>query len=113
VLIDCPGSANVLSAALAAADRALVVAQPTLKELEGLPALEQTIAKVASLYNTALKSCRRSSRASCRRPRQDGSTPTGSPSCGLYAELVTSPIRQERRRPGGPAVACRCRRSRR
>jgi chromosome partitioning protein len=56
VLIDCPGSANVPSvAALAAADRALVVAQPTLKELEGLPALEQTIAKVASLYNTALK----------------------------------------------------------
>jgi chromosome partitioning protein len=56
VLIDCSGSANVLSvAALAAADRALVVAQPTLKQLEGLPALAQTITKVASLYNTALK----------------------------------------------------------
>ena len=40
---------------LMAADHALAVAQPTLKELEGLPALEETIPKVASRYNRDLR----------------------------------------------------------
>jgi chromosome partitioning protein len=100
VLIDCPGSANVLSVvALAAADRALVVAQPTLKELEGLPALEQTIAKVASLYNTALKLSAVIPRivppSSSGRLYADGLTQLRA----LYRELVTSPIRRSVRVP--------------
>ncbi len=55
VIIDCPGSASVLTVAgLVAADTVLAVAQPTLKELEGLPALEETITKIAGLYNPGL-----------------------------------------------------------
>jgi cellulose biosynthesis protein BcsQ len=100
VFSDCPGPANVLSAALAAADRALVVAQPT-QELEGLPALEQTIAKVASLYNTALRLSAVIPRivppSSSGRLYADGLT-----SCGLYAELVTSPIRRSVGVPEAP-----------
>jgi chromosome partitioning protein len=100
VLIDCPGSANVLSvAALVAADHALAVAQPTLKELEGLPALEETIAKVSSLYNPAL---RLSAVIPCIVPPStsgrlyaDGLTQLRE----LYGQLVTSPIRRSVRVP--------------
>jgi len=100
VLIDCPGSANVLSvAALVAADHALAVAQPTLKELEGLPALEETISKVASLYNPGL---RLSAVIPCIVPAissgrlyVDGLTQLRE----LYGELVTSPIRRSVRVP--------------
>jgi hypothetical protein len=38
-----------------AADHALEVAEPTLKELEELPALEEIIAKLASRYNRDLR----------------------------------------------------------
>jgi chromosome partitioning protein len=100
VLIDCPGSANVLSvAALVAADHALGVAQPTLKELEGLPALEETIAKISSLYNPAL---RLSAVIPCIVPPStsgrlyaDGLTQLRE----LYGQLVTSPIRRSVRVP--------------
>lgn len=55
VIIDCPGAANLLTiAALVAARSVLAVATPTLKELEGLPNLEETIAKVRSMYNPNL-----------------------------------------------------------
>jgi chromosome partitioning protein len=100
VFIDCPGSANVLTvAALVAADHALAVAQPTLKELEGLPALEETITKVATLYNPAL---RLSAVIPCIVPPTssgrlyaDGLTQLRK----LYGDLVTSPIRRSVRVP--------------
>jgi chromosome partitioning protein len=100
VLIDCPGSANVLSvAALVAADHALAVAQPTLTELEGLPALEETIAKVACQYNPALRLSAVIpgivSSVSSGRLYADGLTQLRQ----LYGELVTSPIRRSVRVP--------------
>lgn len=100
VIIDCPGSASVLTVAgLVAADTVLAVAQPTLKELEGLPALEETITKVASLYNPGLKL---SAVIPCIVPP---------PSAGalyadglaqireLYGDLVTPPVRRSVRVP--------------
>ena len=100
VLIDCPGSANVLTvAALVAADHALAVAQPTLTELEGLPALEETIVKVTSVYNPALHL---SAVIPCIVPPSssgrlyaDGLTQLRA----LYGELVTSPVRHSVRVP--------------
>jgi chromosome partitioning protein len=54
-LIDCPGSLTVLTvAALIAADSALTVTQPTLKELAGVPAIEETVDEVSGAYNPAL-----------------------------------------------------------
>jgi chromosome partitioning protein len=91
VLIDCPGSANVLSvAALVAADHALAVAQP---------ALEETIGKVSSLYNPALQL---SAVIPCIVPPStseqlyaEGLTQLRE----LYGALVTSPIRRSVRVP--------------
>lgn len=55
VIIDCPGAASVLTvAALVASRTVIAVATPTLKELEGLPNLEETIAKIRGMYNPEL-----------------------------------------------------------
>jgi chromosome partitioning protein len=55
VIIDCPGAASVLTiAALVASRSVLAVATPSLKELEGLPNLEETIAKVRGMYKPDL-----------------------------------------------------------
>ncbi len=55
VLVDCPGSMSVLTvAALAAATSVITVTQPTIKELEGLPKLEETINDVADAYRPGL-----------------------------------------------------------
>lgn len=54
--IDCPGSLSVLTiAALVASDYALTVTQPTIKELEGIPKMEQTVRDVAAAYNPKLR----------------------------------------------------------
>lgn len=51
-LIDCPGSLNILTVgALVAATHAVTVTQPTIKELAGVPAFEETVRDVAGAYN--------------------------------------------------------------
>jgi chromosome partitioning protein len=55
VMIDCPGSMSVLTvAALVASDAVVTVAQPTLKELAGVPKLDATVAEVARAYRPGL-----------------------------------------------------------
>lgn len=55
VMIDCPGSMSVLTvAALVASHAVITVAQPTLKELAGVPRLEATIGEVAQAYRPGL-----------------------------------------------------------
>jgi chromosome partitioning protein len=55
VLIDCPGAMSILTvAALVAATSVITVTQPTFKELEGLPKMEETIAEVAGAYKPGL-----------------------------------------------------------
>jgi chromosome partitioning protein len=55
-IIDCPGALSVLTiAALVASDFAITVTQPTIKELEGIPKMEQTIADVSGAYNPKLR----------------------------------------------------------
>lgn len=56
VLVDCPGSVSIVTvAAMVAADAVVTVTQPTLKELQGLPELEATIAEVAEAYRPGLR----------------------------------------------------------
>lgn len=100
VIIDCPGSASVLTvAALVAADRVIAVAQPTLKELEGLPALEETIAKVANLYNPGLAL---SAVIPCIVPPASAGTLYSDGLAQMremYGDLVTPPVRRSVRVP--------------
>jgi len=100
VIIDCPGSASVLTVAgLVAADNVIAVAQPTLKELEGLPALEETITKVASLYNPGLKLC---AVIPCIVPPASAGTLYSDGLAQmreLYGDLVTPPVRRSVRVP--------------
>lgn len=101
VLIDCPGSANVLTvAALAAADHAIAVAQPTLKELEGLPALEDTIEKVRSRFQNP--TLRLSAVIPCIVPPATSGAVYADGLARLrelYGDLVTSPVRRSVRVP--------------
>lgn len=56
VIIDCPGTASLLTvAAMVAAQSVIAVTAPTLKELEGLPNLEETIASIRDTHNPGLK----------------------------------------------------------
>lgn len=100
VIIDCPGSASVLTVAgLVAANHVIAVAQPTLKELEGLPALEETIGKVASLYNPGL---RLSAVIPCIVPPASAGTLYSDGVVQLqelYGDLVTPPVRRSVRVP--------------
>ncbi|AIF41876.1 hypothetical protein HX89_14290 (plasmid) [Dermacoccus nishinomiyaensis] len=51
VLIDCPGTIGLMTVmALVAADAALTVAQPSMKELEGIEELEKTISEVRKFF---------------------------------------------------------------
>jgi chromosome partitioning protein len=55
-LIDCPGALSILTvAALVAADSVVTVANPTVKEISGIPSLVRTIEEVAASYNGKLK----------------------------------------------------------
>lgn len=55
VLIDCPGALSILTiAGLVAADLAVTVAQPTIKELAGVPRIEATVAEVRDAYRPGL-----------------------------------------------------------
>lgn len=55
-IIDCPGALSVLTInALVAADAVVTVAQPSIKELAGLPKLESTIEDVRGAYNPKLR----------------------------------------------------------
>lgn len=100
VIIDCPGSASILTVAgLVAADHVIAVAQPTLKELEGLPALEETITKVASLYNPGLAL---SAVVPCIVPPASAGTLYSDGLAQLqelYGDLVTPPVRRSVRVP--------------
>ncbi|NHC44484.1 ParA family protein [Motilibacter aurantiacus] len=54
-IIDCPGALSIFTiAALVAADSVITVAQPTVKELAGVPKLEGTVEDVRSAYNPKL-----------------------------------------------------------
>lgn len=56
VLIDCPGTIGLMTvAALVASDEVLTVTQPTSKELEGIGALEATIAEVVEDFDKDLE----------------------------------------------------------
>lgn len=56
VLIDCPGTIGLMTvAALVASEAVVTVTQPTSKELEGIGALEATIAEVAEDFDKALE----------------------------------------------------------
>lgn len=56
VLIDCPGTIGLMTvAALVASHAVITVTQPTSKELEGIGALEVTIAEVAEDFDKALE----------------------------------------------------------
>lgn len=55
VVVDCSGSMNIVTiAALVAATGVITVAQPTMKELAGVPKLETTVAEVAQAYRPGL-----------------------------------------------------------
>ncbi|MBU2698908.1 ParA family protein [Pimelobacter sp. 30-1] len=55
-LIDCPGSIGILTiAALVAADAVITVATPSIKEISGIPPLQQTVLEVATAYNPKLQ----------------------------------------------------------
>lgn len=55
-LIDCPGALSILTVgALVAADFAITVTQPGLKEMAGIPAFEETIEQVRDSYNSTLR----------------------------------------------------------
>lgn len=101
VVIDCPGSSSVLTVGglVATTGAVVAVAQPTLKELEGLPALEETIEKVASLYKPGL---RLSAVIPCIVPPASAGTLYAEGlkrMRELYGDLVTSPIRRSVRVP--------------
>ncbi|WP_232550060.1 ParA family protein [Propioniciclava soli] len=52
VLIDCPGSLQLVSiSAMVAADHVLTVAFPTMKEIQGIPALIDALDEVRELLN--------------------------------------------------------------
>lgn len=54
-LIDCPGALSVLTVgALVAADFAITVTQPGLKEMTGVPAFQETVEQVRDAYNPTL-----------------------------------------------------------
>ena len=55
VLIDCPGSVSTMTlAACVAADAVITVARPTLKEIEGIPQMQQLVNDVAEAYRPGL-----------------------------------------------------------
>lgn len=55
-LIDCPGSIGLLTVeALVAADSAVTVAMPTVKELAGLPRIDQVVEQVRAAYRPKLR----------------------------------------------------------
>lgn len=91
VIVDCPGSMSVLTiAALVASDAVVTVAQPTLKELAGVPRLDATIGEVARAYRPGLKM---SAVVPCivpgiRRRDAEGEETTGSSSGAVYSEAL-------------------------
>ena len=100
VLIDCPGSMSVTTvAALVAATGVVTVAQPTLKELAGVPKLETTVADVAQAYRPGLTL---GAVVPCIVPPSSSGT-LYSESLALlresYGALVTPPVRRSVRVP--------------
>ncbi len=100
VVIDCPGAAGVLTiAALVAARYVLAVAAPTLKELEGLPNLERTLAEVNAAYNPHLELA---AVIPCNVPPASAGTLYVEGLNQLrdaYGDLVTPPVRRSVRVP--------------
>ncbi len=109
VVLDCPGALGILTiAALVASGEGdevggggsvIAVTTPALKELEGLPRLEQTIAEVASAYCPGLSL---SAIVPCMVPPAaagqlylDGMHELRR----LYGDLVTPPVRRSVRAP--------------
>lgn len=94
VLIDCPGSINAVTlSALVAADAVITVTKPTLKEMGGIPQLEEIIADIAEAYNAQLSLA---AIVPCEVPRSAGKGYDDM--MGLlietYPEMVTPSIRR-------------------
>lgn len=55
MILDCPGVMNLVTlSALVASHKVITVAQPTLKELQGVSRLESTVRDVSNLYRPDL-----------------------------------------------------------
>ncbi len=98
-LIDCPGSLSILTvAALVASDAVVTVAQPTIKELAGLPDMEATVEEIRA-YNPKL---RLAAVVPCIVPPATSGT-TYTEALALlrenYGDLVTPPVRRSVRIP--------------
>lgn len=81
-LIDCPGALNILTVgALVAATHAVTVTQPTIKELAGVPAFEETVRDVRDAYNP--------------RVQLAAVVPSAVPAQGRVYEMALSLLREE------------------
>lgn len=99
VLIDCPGSLSILTVgALVASDNVVSVAQPTIKELAGLPDMEASVEEIRA-YNPRL---RLAAVIPCIvPPASSGATYSEALELlrNTYGELVTPPVRRSVRIP--------------
>ncbi|WP_432523001.1 ParA family protein [Kineococcus sp. SYSU DK006] len=99
-IIDCPGALSVLTVnALVASDAVVTVAQPTIKELAGLPKMESTIEEVRAAYVPKL---RLGAVIPCIvPPATSGAAYTEALQLlrDTYGELVTPPVRRSVRIP--------------
>ena len=99
-LIDCPGALSVLTiGALVVADNSVTVTKPTIKELAGVPALEETIEDVRAAYNEALKLA---AIVPCEVPAKGAGKVYEQALellCTAYGDLVTPPVRRSARVP--------------
>lgn len=99
-IIDCPGALSILTiAALVASDTVVTVAQPTVKELAGLPKMEATVDEVRAAYNPRL---RLAAVIPCIVPPATSGTLYSEALTLLqttYGDLVTPPVRRSVRIP--------------
>ena len=106
VLIDCPGAMSILTvSALVAADVVVTVAQPTIKELAGVPRIEATIREVADAYRPGLTL---GAVVPCNVPPATAGAVYAQALALLqeeYGDLVTPPVRRTARVPEAYAQA--------
>ena len=100
VVVDCPGALIIFTiAALVASDSVVTVAQPTVKELAGVPKLESTVEDVRGAYNPTLTL---GAVIPCNVPPSGAGALYGQALALLadsYGEAVTPPVRRSVRVP--------------
>lgn len=99
-IYDCPGALSVLTiGALVVGRWVITVTKPTIKELAGVPALEDTIAEVRDSYNDEIELA---GVVPCEVPAKTAGK-VYEMALGLlqkeYGELVTPPVRRSARVP--------------